>query len=410
MLYQQKSSNIVIGTLIIITLIILLAIGPYFKIVRVATFVLVPLLFYISFMKDLPYITRNKTEFLFLLLIFVSSLTSVYHYINYVDLMRGYSDLLGAIMAAFIPLALNNRNSDYSKYFHVGYIISILVLIFIMYIEKNFELTDFATRKDYRDRFLLNANQYSYLSFFANFSLFYLNQRYKSVFTTTLLISLSIVFLLLNFVTLSRAGLFLIILINFTYWVYVYNLQFNSPLKKILGYVIFLVVFILLSTKFIGIYEKSQIKNRVNEVQYKTDSRQDLIVDGITAFAENPIFGVGLNQVPNYTRYHLMSHNSYIEIFSEQGLFGGIILLLLFGIPLKNCYVLLKKDPKNSFTKINFLFFLTFYLYNNFYTFYKFSFSMLFFFLVVSIQYKIKLKMEQLNAKKDKNREYFINA
>lgn len=394
--------NMALGLLVMVTIIMLFAIGPYYNIVRIATFGLLPLLFIISLFIDMPFLTKNKKEYLLLVFLFFSSLFSVFFYIDYEYLMRGYSSLLGAIVIAFIPLSLN-KFKDYTKYFHIGYVIAVLILIFVMYIEKNFDFSTFATKKDYRDRFMLNANQYSYFSFFANFSLFYLHQRYKSLFTTLLLIALPLLFLIINFVTLSRAGLAFTLLINIVYWIFVNKVQMRSSLMKVIRYIIFLFILAFLAVQFTKVYEQSRIKNRVNEVKHKTDSRVELIFDGINTFAENPIMGVGLNQAPYYTRYHQMTHNAYTEIFSEQGLIGGIILLFLFGIPLKNCYQLFKKDPKNALLKINLLFFITFYLYNNFYTFYKFSFSMLYFFLVISIQYKIEMELDQHDSKEQMN-------
>ncbi|HEX9794493.1 MAG TPA: O-antigen ligase family protein [Planctomycetota bacterium] len=54
----------------------------------------------------------------------------------------------------------------------------------------------------------------------------------------------------------------------------------------------------------------------------------------IQAFLEKPIFGQGVTQIMNYYNpYHLQVHNSYLQAFSELGLFG-VATLLLFGCTL----------------------------------------------------------------------------
>lgn len=390
---NNSNGNFILGTYIVFTTIFLLAFGPFLGLARISTYVLIPLLFLISLFRDLPFLSKNKVELKLLMSFFLISILSVFNYVSMEELIKGFSGLLGAILAAYIPLALNNKK-DFFKYFHFGYILGILSLIAIMYINENFNFTDFATKVDYRDRFLLNANQYSYISYFANFSLFYIHQRYKNKISTIFLLVLPIIFLIICFVTQSRAGLLLIILINVIYWVFIVKLRSKYKIARDLRIVVIFIVFALASIKFYDIYSNSRIKNRVEDTGTKTDSRELLIYDSLEAFYQNPILGVGLGQVVFYTRYRLFSHNSYVEAVAEHGIIGGFLLFFLYGIPFKKCILMYRSDKKNTIIKINLLFFLTFYFYNNFYVFYKFPFSMMYFFLVISIQYKILAEQE----------------
>ncbi|RKR07186.1 O-antigen ligase [Maribacter vaceletii] len=387
---RQKISrqSFPIGLLIITTIIFLLSFGPYLGLHKLTTLCLIPLLFIIALKHDLKTITENKREFLLILLILIISVSTAFYYISYSDFTSGLNRLLGAVLISFVPIALNNRQ-DYTTYFHLGYLLATISLIVIMYLNGNFGFTNFASKVDYRDRFLLNANAYSYYSFLANFSLFYLYQKYKNWFVQLLLIVIPILFLIISFVTQSRSGLLLIILINVCFWLFINKAQNPTKVQKITRNLGIAVVFIFISIQFVKTYENSRIKNRVDSTTTRVDARELLIIDSIDAFSKHPIFGVGLDQLPYYTRFGQYSHNSYIEIIAEQGIFGGVLLILLFGFPLRQSWLLLVKHPKNNVIKLNFLFFITFYIFNNFYPFYKYAFSMLYFFLVISIQYQV---------------------
>src|SRR5690606_37137661 len=148
-------------------------------------------------------------------------------------------------------------------------------------------------------------------------------------------------------------------------------------------------ILIVLSLYFLNIYQNSRIKNRVDTSINQGDARGSLIEQSLNVFYENPIIGVGLGQLPLYTKKGQFSHNSYVEILAEQGIIGGIFLFMLFFIPLKKSLQLFKCFPKNPIFRLNLLFFVSFYIFNNIYPFYKFPFSMMYFFLMISYQNKI---------------------
>ncbi|ALM06784.1 hypothetical protein SB49_02415 [Sediminicola sp. YIK13] len=388
--FKSKDNNLFVGLYVIGTIIFLIALGPYLKRQNLVTSILIPSLTLLAFFYDIKTFYKNNTEFILLLLIFISSLFSVFYYVNYEALINGFNGMLGAVLAAYIPVALN-KNGDYSKYFHIGYVISILLLIAIMYYEGNFNFSNFASKVDYRDRFLLNANAYSYFSFFANFSLIYLYQKYKSTLWMILLISLPLLFIIISFATQSRSGIFIIIIINLCYWFFINKINPSNKLKKIFRGILIFSIFIFIGIQFIKIYENSRIKNRIEVTGTKVDSREVLIYESLKVFGNNPFLGVGLGQLIYHNGIGQFSHNSYVEILAEQGIFGGILLLFLFGIPLIKCWRLIMLNPNDKVLKINLLFFICFYLFNNIYPFYKFTFSMMYFFMIISIQNKLEI-------------------
>ena len=392
-LMYREQNNILIGTLVTVTIICLIAIGPYFRIQNIVTNGLIPGLFLLAFFYDARSFHQNNSEFIWLLLIFVGGLTSIFYYRYYDAYVTNLSIFFGAVLSAYIPVGLNKKK-DYGLYFHIGYIIAALLLIGIMYNNGNFSFSNFASKVDYRNRFMLNANMYSYMSFFANFSLFFLHQRYQSKLITILLLVLPILFLIISFVTQSRQGLILISLVNIVYWLFINVPRNNNSLKKTFRKIIIITALIGLSVKFVDVYQNSRIKNRI-EGTTERDSRGSLIANSIEVFTMYPILGVGLGQLPLLNKIGQFSHNSYVEILAEQGIIGGIMLLMLFGIPLKKCMTLFRHKPDDPYIRLLLLFFISFYFYNNIYVFYKFPFSMMYFFLVISMQNKLYSAMKK---------------
>ncbi len=384
-----------LGYLIIIVIIALNAFGPYLGLQQVVTFGLLPLLALIAIILDKNTLNKRSFEILVFFLFIVVSLLSAYYVINYVDLVSSFRILLATIVAAYIPIGIN-KNDSYENYFHIGFIASIMILVIVMYINGNISLTDFATAGK-RDRFLLNANTYSYLSYFANISLFYLYLRRKSFWLLLLLLILPLIFILVSFATQSRSGILFILLINLCFWLFINKNTNQNQLAKFFKFLFIVIVLVLLGRIFASTYQNSQIKNRVDQGTTAEDSREVLAREALNVFYDNPFFGVGLGQFPRYSGLGQFSHNSYTEILAEHGIIGGFLILLLFGVPLVKSWQSLRKNWSSPILRLNLLFLVTFLLYNNAYVFYKSPFSMMYFFLIISIQNKIYHGLQHTN-------------
>ncbi len=394
---EKRKYSLIISILIILTIVFLNSLGPYLKMEQVTTFFLLPLLGVITFLKNIKEEKRINFELVTLFGIIVISLFSIYYYVNFESLTRNFSIIIGAFICAFIPTSLN-RNSNYENFFHYGFIISIIILIIIMYINGNLDLTNFASNAGRRDRFLLNANFYSYISYFANISLFYLYLKNKNKLLLIALIVLPIFFIIVSFTTQSRSGILFILFINVTFWLIINQNNYRG-LKGKFKIIFISISLILLSFQFINIYSNSQVKNRVSNTV--VDSREVLVKEAINVFIENPIFGVGLGQFPYYNTYGLFSHNSYTEIMSEHGIIGLILLLILFLNPFFKSLKNFKHNISDPRIKLNVLFFFTFLLYNNAYVFYKATYAMMYFFLIISIQNNFNQKNHNIKSQKN---------
>lgn len=383
---RTNNSNFITGCVIVLSLVSLIALGPYFNFQQIVLVALMPLLAILAFKNDVYTFTKGNKEILLFTIIVILSFVSTFLDINFNLFLPAIFGIIGALLGGYAAVGLNKTKS-YEAYFHIGYIISVLCLILIEVGLGNFSLAGFASVKASRGRFFFNANYYSYITYFANFSLFFLHQKYKKLFFTLMLLFLPIVFVIVAFITQSRSGLFLIIAINFIYWFFIFKPTNKSRTVGLIKTIFTITAAIYLAFQFLAIYGNSQIKSRISTT--KEDSREVLILDAIDVFTNNPLLGVGLGQFPRYSSLGQFSHNSYTEILAEQGIVGGILISLLFFSPIVKSYRLLKSDLKNPVYKLNLLFFLTFLFYNNAYVFYKVSFAMIYFFLIVTAQNKI---------------------
>ena len=343
---------------------------------QLVTLVLLPVLaIYFFFNYGLNF-NKWSIELYLVLILFVSSFISLF-FSKDIDVgINEIKMLFGVFLLGFIFFYLN----IYERYYEVvlwgiftSSILLIVELIFQGEIILNLEFI-----KNYRDRsgFLLNANAYSYSIFFANLSLFYLLNIYKSKLFLIIVLLSQYLFIVTIFITASRAGLLLFLLLNFFYWFFV------EKSKKL--YIKILKLFLLIVMVLYGsatLFENSYLSTRTEINVVKEDTRITLINEGIDIFTNNPFFGVGPGQTIFYIKTGHYTHNSYIEVASTQGIIGFIILVLILFIPLKK---LLNKDRSNIFTKLNIMFMLLFIIYNNFYPFYKYIDLMIFYFLVVN--------------------------
>tara|TARA_R100000935_G_scaffold1517_1_gene4894 strand:+ start:76576 stop:77856 length:1281 start_codon:yes stop_codon:yes gene_type:complete len=164
------------------------------------------------------------------------------------------------------------------------------------------------------------------------------------------LVHLCMMFLLMAFVhraiiTFSRGGVLTaaIMVIAFTAIIFMFS---KTILKLKLGYRIITVAGILLAIwSFSVLQTGGLIANRYankdalgREKEDVTTGRAELLSADFQAFAENPVFGIGVGRVRYFYEeevgVYVASHNEITRLFSEHGLFGIISLLLLLFVPL----------------------------------------------------------------------------
>jgi O-antigen ligase len=78
--------------------------------------------------------------------------------------------------------------------------------------------------------------------------------------------------------------------------------------------------------------------------------RMELWRDSLVLFHQSPIFGIGANEL-GYS-HHMVAHNSFIQTFTETGVFGGTIFVGAMIVPILVCLDMLKKFPRAAFPEL----------------------------------------------------------
>ncbi|MEB8347239.1 O-antigen ligase family protein [Flavobacteriaceae bacterium KMM 6898] len=297
-------------------------------------------------------------------------------------------------MGAYIAIAFN-KVKDYELYFHIGFIIAFLLLVLSEYLTGNFNLSNFYKPQGSRGVFLSNANYYSYMSFFANFSICSLHLKYKNRLTLIGLVFIPLLALAMSFATQSRSGLLFVLIINVAFWFWVNKDKKKHTLKRIVRQIFLFVMAAVFAYQFINYYTQSSIRSRISEND--EGGREYLFIQGLNVFMEYPLTGVGAGNFVNFNKLGLFTHSSYPEALSEHGLFIGGIIIMVFILPFYKSLRLLRQFNTNEFVKLNFLFFATFLVFNNVYVFYKTSYAMMYFFLMISVYYKLVSNKNKLS-------------
>ena len=128
---KSKQSKTLLGIFIIFVIVFLNALGPFFQLQQIATMGLLPILAGIAFLYDGKSIHTKNKEFIIFLMILLLSFTTIYYFKGFDEFTTTLSSLFGAVVAAYIAIGLTKK-VDFSLFFHIGYIFSILTLFIIM--------------------------------------------------------------------------------------------------------------------------------------------------------------------------------------------------------------------------------------------------------------------------------------
>lgn len=153
------------------------------------------------------------------------------------------------------------------------------------------------------------------------------------------------------YLTGSRKGLFLFIVLAFMYFIDVLNLSVIT-ISIILSIFIFsLFLFKYFIIELLVQYKYSFVViDRVlrifedNDASF--DGRMNLLQKGKEIFIESPLFGNGLAQFEVLSGYGVYSHNNYVEVAVSGGILG---LILYYGLYLFVFYNLFKNHILNKF-------------------------------------------------------------
>jgi len=146
-------------------------------------------------------------------------------------------------------------------------------------------------------------------------------------------------------VTFSRGGVFTAVLMILSFLVVLYGTSSYRKRQHIIGSFFLLGIGVMITWYITTSQTGGLIENRYTNKNAKgvvkddvSTGRVELFVNEFEGFLRNPFFGVGANgmkQVRLEEEGHIIaSHNEVSRLFSEHGIFGVIILLLLIFTPL----------------------------------------------------------------------------
>ncbi|MBD0778836.1 O-antigen ligase family protein [Maribacter sp. ANRC-HE7] len=376
-----------IGFLLMATIVLYYA-GLHWGLQSLGFGILFPLTFVITLAIDKSASIFQRQEMLLFLLFLIFSFVAVFYpNIDFEKFNFTITKILAAFMGAYIGIGLCNK-LDLEDYFHIAYILVLILIIFAEYSLGTFNPVTFYAPSAARSDFLYNANYYSYIALFANFSVFRLHLKYRNTWTLGGLIVIPILAIAISFTTQSRSGLIFIILINALFWFWVNKTKIRNPIYAIFRKVLMFLISLAFVLQFINIYTNSSIENRMSSTSNE-ESRGQLIKRGIEVFLDHPITGVGAGNFINYSPTRHMTHNNYTEALVEHGFFIGLLIIAVFFLPFFKSFRLYLTNKSNPEYKLSLLFFFIFLLFNNIYVFYRASNSMMFFFLMIGIHYKL---------------------
>ncbi|WP_273276727.1 O-antigen ligase family protein [Maribacter polysiphoniae] len=382
-----------IGILIVLTIVFYYA-GLNWGLERLGLLVLFNLLFVIAFVFDKASSIFKRQEMLLFLLFFLLNFLAVFFPdIDYEWFTFSITKIMASVFGAYISIVFC-KTLNLEDYFYYGFIFAFVLIIYAEYSLGHFNpLTFYAPTVD-RGDFLYNANYYSYMGFYANFSIFRLHLKYRNPWTLLGLMLIPLLAIAMSFSAQTRSGLIFTLIINVLFWFWVNKPKFTNPIYSVFRKIILFLMALFCVIQFIKIYSNSSIENRISSTS-KEDSRGTLLKEGIEVFFDNPFTGVGLGNFKNYSSTGQMTHNTFAEALAEHGFFIGALIILVFILPFFKSFKLFLTNKGNPEFKLSLLYFFIWLLYNNIYVFYKATSAMMFFFLMIGVHYKLAESQKQ---------------
>ncbi len=382
-----------IGILIISTILFYYA-GEPWGLDTIGLMVLLNLLFVVAFAVDKGWSIFKRQEVLLFFLFFLLTFLAVFFPdVDYEWFIFSITKILAAFFGAYIGIVFC-KTYNLEDYFYYGFILAFFLIVYAEYTLGHFNPSTFYLPTVRRGDFIYNANYYSYMAFYANFSIFRLHLKYRNKLTLLGLFLVPLVAIAMSFAAQTRSGLIVILLINVLFWTWVNKHKLVNPIASIFRKFLMVLVSVFFVFQFIEIYSNSSIENRISSTS-KDEGRGTLLQEGIEVFLDNPFTGVGLGNFKNYSGSGQMSHNSFVEALAEHGFFIGILIILVFVLPFFKSFKLFLTNKSNSEFRLSLLFFFIFLIYNNIYAFYKATSAMMFLFLMIGVHYNLAESQKQ---------------
>lgn len=302
-----------------------------------------------NYSKELR-VDRNTVVFIALLLLFliyqfINSFKNIttFSFINSIDeVVKTFSSLIVFIFIFyFLKNTIYKEPKQLFKLFNILIIISTIILI-ILIIRYYFHFNSkyLGIILEYRTE--AGKNQLAlYLGIIFPIVLNTYRER-KNLFN---LIYLFVHILAIIYVD-SRGVLISLFLSYYFVFVFFSKRYFIQIITILSIFLFFIYVTIYFKNNYSFIIEKINTYNAITDIHlYRSDQmREILAAKSIYFFASAPFFGIGTNQFLSQVGY--LTHNSFLQILCEQGIFGLTIFLLILLVVLLTVKNLFKKSNK----------------------------------------------------------------
>lgn len=351
----------------------------------ISLYFILPMLFVYSLLNSNQFIFKYKPLLIFLIYFIWSLFTSIKSK-NIDSTIDELIKIASVFILSYIIIYFTIRNYKYIFLFFLFYTFKFITVFLMGY------STGLAMSPSERySTDLINANTFGYFGFYAILSSFFIwifSFNNKSFFISkkqsyfAYFIVISCMSVISCFYAASRAGIiisistFIILILLY----YLYPFSIKNIFKIIILFFIGLFIFNF-SMKY---YEGSILEKR-NKIEYfeANEERFFLVEEALTIAKDNFILGVGPGNYINYSKYSTFSHNTFLEIFVNNGLVGLIIFISLIMYYIKRCSYLYSLSYSSRKIALYFYSFISIFIfYNFFYVFHITLFLMSFFFLI----------------------------
>ncbi len=391
---KNKAPSFILRLILLTLIPLVVVVGYVYNFQNLITLIYIPALFIISLHLNKYKLCLNKPAkyyILFFLITLLSAFTA-----TYLDVyVKETKTALGCIIFGLTIFNFVLYNIKNAKYILISYILATYLLSFYLY--KNGSLNiNLINDTSYRvEDDIFNANQFSYYIFLGLFSFYLLFEIYKNKIIIISFIITSILYLLVIFLSGSRGGILMYIIVNIIYFTFIGFVNKPKLVKPaIIAALIIVVCLPILTYIYLFILEQTNLgfRFKVFLEEGEDTSRIVILKEAADAFLSNPILGVGSGNFTFLNRHQMFSHNNLVEILVNNGIFAFALYITAFITLTVEAYYCFKRFRLlyKRISAIVILFVAMFLIYSFFYVFVRVLPYTGFIFLLIAIIYITK--------------------
>ncbi len=295
--------------------------------------------------------------------------------------IRELHQVLGVLLISFLFGTLS-KNKKAIPWLYFTYII---LYLSVWYYARQNILFDISFGEDRLDDDRLNANMLAYYTFFITFLVFVLGEILhgpfiRKVFRYLFFLIIPLTFWVAMFTASRQVFIIQIPFISvLLYWRY---LKTAKSIYKVLFIVAAIIGLIVLFPLADSLYQGSLLQRR-NSRAVENDVRIKLIVDSFWVGINHFFTGVGAGNYPAYSFDGHFSHNTFLELFANNGIVGLVLIIRIYVSFIRDQFSRFKESRDSMFLYFG-VFGLFFLIDSMFYVFYSKIWLMGFFILVMS--------------------------